>query len=145
MCFARCLQGAFERGHCDAAGRALKSMQTSCCGSPHSPCPAPTALSARAFSWGKSHKTLTPSSMLLWSSQSPLALSPEHTLFYFIANALFASLKPPLSFHMVSHPFCTSKLTEDAVHRCCLGFLSTDSFSRLCFAQLLLRAVVNCA
>lgn len=120
-------------------------MQMSCCRSPRSPSPAPTALSARAFSWGKSHKTLTPSSLLLWSSQSPLALSPEHTLFYFIANALFASLKPPLSFHMVSRPFCTSKLTEDAVYCCCLGFLSTDSFSRLYFTQLLLHAAVNCA
>lgn len=49
------------------------------------------------------------SSPLLWFS-----CSLEHTLFHFIVSTLFAAPKPPMSCHVVSHPFCTSKFTQDA-------------------------------
>lgn len=125
---------------CQRGSEILPHM--SCSGSPRLPrCHFCTSF----FFLGKTHKTQTISSLLLCSSRSPLALFPRTHVTLFHHKCFICHPEAPALFPCGLSPFLhlQARLTEDDIHCCCLGFLSTDSFSRLYLAQLLLRAVVN--
>lgn len=125
-CFTPCLQGFL------LAGSAVL-LQMNCSSSP--PSPAPTALSAWAFSKGKTHKTPTFFPVTLVFLLPRTHVIPFHCKHFVCRPEAPCELPCGLSpfLHLQAHP------------RCCLALLSTDSFSRLCLVQLLLCTVANCA